>query len=70
MEHHHMPAGPEKPIHQHKGLARPEHPDHHSQMIADYRRRFWVSLIITIPILLLSPVIQQFLGLEKTGDFP
>ena len=41
-------------------------------MVADFRRRFWISLIITIPILLLSPLIQRFLGLEGkisfTGD--
>ncbi len=27
-----------------------------------FRRRFWVSLLITIPILLFSPTIQQWLG--------
>ena len=47
------------------------HHNHHN-MIADFRRRFWISLIITIPILLLSPLIQRFLGLEGkisfTGD--
>ncbi len=41
-------------------------------MVADFRRRFWVSLILTIPILLLSPLIQRFLGLDGklsfTGD--
>jgi Cu2+-exporting ATPase len=41
-------------------------------MVADFRRRFWVSLVISIPILLLSPLIQSFLGLEGklsfTGD--
>ncbi|RMD77960.1 MAG: heavy metal translocating P-type ATPase, partial [Gammaproteobacteria bacterium] len=33
-------------------------------MIADYRRRFWVSLALTLPILLLSPGVQGALGLE------
>ena len=45
---------------------------HHAMMIADFKRRFWISLVITIPILILSPVIQQFLGvgasLRFTGD--
>ena len=39
-------------------------------MIADYRRRFWVSLALTVPILLLSPSIRAFLGLEDTLSFP
>ncbi|GBD91936.1 copper-exporting P-type ATPase B [bacterium BMS3Abin04] len=41
-------------------------------MIADFRKRFWISLAVSIPILLLSPLIQQFLGLGTsirfTGD--
>jgi P-type Cu2+ transporter len=43
-----------------------QHHNHHAMMIADYRRRFWVSLIITVPILILSPIIQQFLGLGES----
>ena len=46
--------------------------EHHAMMVADFKRRFWVSLVISIPILLLSPLIQRFLGLEGkisfTGD--
>lgn len=37
-------------------------PDHHKMMIRDFRKRFWVSLIITIPILVFSPMVQSFLG--------
>ena len=44
--------------------------EHHAMMIADFRRRFWVSLILTVPILALSPVIQQFLRLEGKINFP
>jgi Cu2+-exporting ATPase len=39
-------------------------------MIADFRRRFWVSAVLTIPILLLSPLIQQLFGLEEALGFP
>jgi Cu2+-exporting ATPase len=39
-------------------------------MIADFRRRFWISLALTVPILLLSPMIQAFLGLEEWFAFP
>jgi len=48
------------------------HHDHHAHMIEDFRKRFWVSLVVTIPILFLSPLIQHFLGLKEdlrfTGD--
>lgn len=44
--------------------------DHHRMMIVDYRKRFWVSLVLTIPILLLSPMIQKLVGVdwEFTGS--
>ncbi len=38
--------------------------DHHKMMIRDFKKRFWVSLIITIPILVFSPMIQSFLGYD------
>lgn len=48
------------------------HHDHHLHMEADFRKRFWISLILTLPILLLSPIIQKSLGLGTalrfTGD--
>ncbi|MFD2925401.1 copper-translocating P-type ATPase [Halobacillus naozhouensis] len=33
-------------------------------MVADFKKRFYISLILTIPILLLSSMIQDFIGLE------
>jgi Cu2+-exporting ATPase len=33
--------------------------DHHKMKIMDFRKRFWVSLIITIPILILNPMISE-----------
>ena len=39
-------------------------------MVADFRKRFIVSIIITIPVLLLSPLIQRFLNLEEIIKFP
>jgi len=36
--------------------------DHHKMMIEDFKKRFWVSLIITVPILVFSPMIQDFFG--------
>ncbi len=38
--------------------------DHHKMMIADFRKRFWVTLVLTIPILFFSPMIQDFFGYE------
>jgi Cu2+-exporting ATPase len=46
------------------------HASHHAMIVADFRKRFWISLIITLPILLLSPLIQKFLGLEGIIKFP
>jgi len=38
--------------------------DHHTMMIDDFKRRFWISLILTVPVLLLSEMIQHWLGFE------
>ena len=38
--------------------------DHHAMMIEDFRRRFFVTLILTIPIILLSPMIQHWMGIS------
>jgi len=43
--------------------------DHHAMMIRDFRLRFWVSLMITIPILALSPMIQGLMGYDLTFGF-
>ena len=38
--------------------------DHHSGMIADFKKRFYIVLALTVPIMLLSPMIQQFMGVN------
>lgn len=38
--------------------------DHHKMMIDDFKKRFWVTLVLTVPILFISPMIQDFLGYE------
>lgn len=49
-----------------------KHADHHQHMVSDFKKRFIVSIMLTIPVLLLSPLIQQFLRLDDllrfTGD--
>ena len=39
-------------------------------MVADFRRRFWVSLVLSVPVLALSPLIQAWLGLGEALAFP
>ena len=46
------------------------HQDHHAQMAADFRNRFWISLALTLPILLLSPLLQKLVGLRESIHFP
>jgi Cu2+-exporting ATPase len=45
-----------------------DHTEHHRMMIRDFKRRFFVSIVLTLPVLALSPLIQQFLGF--TVGFP
>ena len=42
----------------------------HSGMVADYRRRFWVCLALTVPILLLSPAGTHGFGFIGAITFP
>src|SRR3989338_8358168 len=38
------------------------HSQHHEMMIQDFKKRFFISIIFTIPVLILSPFIQSFFG--------
>ncbi len=64
--HHHSPEPAEQGGHDHSS----GHHDHHAHMVADFRRRLWVSLILTVPVLALAPMIQRLLGLEEALAFP
>jgi Cu2+-exporting ATPase len=46
---------------QHEQHKAAEH-DHHAMMERDFRRRFWVVLVLAVPVLLLSPTIQGWFG--------
>lgn len=52
MQHGHDP---------HHGM--PEH-DHHAMMIADFKKRFYAVFLLTVPIMLLSMQIQQWLHVD------
>jgi Cu2+-exporting ATPase len=53
----------------HSGHGGHDHQGHHAHMVADFRKRFWISLAATVPILILSPMIQQFIGLGESIRF-
>lgn len=59
---HHESAG--------EGHGAQAHGHNHAAMIADFRRRFWVSLVLTVPIVALSPMFQGFFGIERALGFP
>ena len=56
----------------HRGLAHDAHDDHdahehvghHARMATDFRRRFFLSLFLMVPILVLSPMIQMFMAVN------
>ena len=51
--------------HQHGSNPAMGHEGHnHNSMIADFKKRFYVVLFLTIPIMLLSMMIQKFLGVH------
>ncbi|MGE5436821.1 MAG: copper-translocating P-type ATPase [Syntrophothermus sp.] len=63
-------------MHQHKTI-KDEHKKHngnghahHEGMIEDFKKRFWISIILTIPVLILSPMLQMFAGLHNELRFP
>lgn len=38
--------------------------NHHTMMVADFKKRFYIVLILTIPIMLLSTMIQHFIKVD------
>jgi len=43
---------------------------HHGHMVEDFKRRFWRSLALTVPIVLLSPMLQHWMGIADALRFP
>jgi Cu2+-exporting ATPase len=65
--HHHQHAAHEEQGQQHEhrgGHGSHGHAAHHRMMILDFRRRFYISTAVTVPIMVLSPLIQQLLGFQ------
>ena len=79
--HSPQPTGGEEHQYQHTGMQeahKPEHKmadqrghdEHAGHHTEDFLKRFWICLVITVPILLLSHMVQQWAGftLSFTGD--
>ena len=71
MDHHGHQEQPKQEGHAHHTMQKDHkapmgHPghDHHAMMINDFKRRFYLVLIFTIPIMLLSPMIQRWLNVD------
>ena len=76
MEHHYHEEHKSQPG-QKAAAQAPQHPvanppmghaghDHHAMMIDDFKKRFYVVLLLTIPIMLLSEMIQHWLNIHIT----
>lgn len=65
MEHHHH--DPTQINHRHGGenpqMGHEGH-DHHAMMIGDFKKRFYVVLVLTVPIMLLSEMIQHWFNIR------
>ncbi|KPL59529.1 copper-translocating P-type ATPase [Rossellomorea vietnamensis] len=46
-----------------------DHGNHHDHMVEDFKKRFWISILITIPILILSPMIQMLINVDWRFSF-
>ncbi len=79
-KHHHHNHSPEEHQHDQQPAAagaandagmdhsHHDHGDHHRMMIEDFKKRFWLSLLLTVPVMLFSPMLQGLLGFHI--DFP
>jgi Cu2+-exporting ATPase len=65
--HHTEMQKPATAVATHEHQSHDEHAGHHTE---DFLKRFWICLVITIPVLLLSHMIRQWLGFSITfiGD--
>ena len=52
--------------HKNHNSNQPSHQNHHEMMIKDFKRRFFVSLVVTVPLLILSPMIQEWTNISIT----
>ena len=66
----HANTGHMSPVpHQHMNADHGHAGNGHAAMVTDFRNRFWISMILTVPILALSPLVQDLLGLRERLAF-
>jgi P-type Cu2+ transporter len=59
-EHQHDPAH-----HEHQGHgSHAGHSGHHAHMVSDFKKRFWISLVAAVPIIILSHMTQMLFGYD------
>lgn len=64
-EHHHDEPTIQEENADGKSGGHDHHGHHgHGDMVEDFKKRFFISLILTLPILALSPMIQHFMGVD------
>ncbi len=64
MNHHQMHHDTKHAHHASHG-----HSGHHAHMVADFRRRFWICLLLTVPVVLLSQMLQELFGVSQFLKF-
>jgi Cu2+-exporting ATPase len=64
LEHCKVRCSEAPPLHEHaqRVMAHPPEHDHHAMMEADFKKRFIISLVFTVPVLVMSPTIQSWFG--------
>jgi len=66
----HANMGHMSPVaHRHMDMGHGHVGNGHAAMVTDFRNRFWFSMILTVPILALSPLVQDLLGLRERLSF-
>ncbi len=49
---------------EHQDQQKGGHMEHHAHMAEDFKKRFWICLALTVPVLVMSPMIQSLIGIE------
>lgn len=62
--HSHNHNEPQKDNGSHEHHDSNGHHDHHAHMIEDFKRRFYINTVLSIPVLAFSKMIQGFLGIS------
>ncbi|MFN2355784.1 MAG: heavy metal translocating P-type ATPase, partial [Desulfopila sp.] len=47
-----------------------DHENHHEHMVKDFKRRFFISLVLTLPLAVMSPMLRSLIGFADDQFFP